>query len=115
MMFRRAMVRRIASEFADNFYNEINKLVSSKMNKMGFVMVVLKHKGEDAALDLLEYITKKDADKETLLTYSKKPEMVKITTLIDTKLEYLEFVRYAGELIFEPDLLGGVTEIANME
>lgn len=115
MMFRRAMVRRIASQFADNFYNEINKMINSKINKMIFVMVVLKHKGEDAALDLLEYITKKDADTETLLTYSKKPEVVKFVSLIDTKLEYLEFVRYAGELIFEPDLLGGVTEIATME
>ncbi len=115
MMFRRAMIRRIASQFAENFYKEIDKVAKSKYGKMGFVMVVLKHKGEDAALDLLEYITKQKADKETLTKYSKLPALVKLVSLIDTTLDYQEFVRYAGEIIFTPDLLGGATEIALMD
>lgn len=115
MMFRRAMIRRIASQFAESFYKEIDKVAKSKYGKMGFVMVVLKHKGEDAALDLLEYITKQKADKETLTKYSKLPALVKLVSLIDTTLDYQEFVRYAGEIIFTPDLLGGATEIALMD
>jgi hypothetical protein len=55
MMFRRAMVRRIAQQFANTFYSEIDKVVDSKLAKMGFVMVVLKHKSEESALELLEY------------------------------------------------------------
>jgi hypothetical protein len=115
MMFRRAMVRRVAQAFANNFYTEIDKVAKSKLGKIGFVMVVLKHKGEDTALELLEYITKQKADKDTLTKYSKMPDIVKLVNLIDTTLEYQEFVRYAGEFIFNSELLGGATEIALME
>jgi len=115
MMFRRAMVRRIAQQFANTFYSEIDKVADSKLAKMGFVMVVLKHKGEDSALELLEYLTKKEADTDTLTKYSKTPALVKLVNLIDTSLEYQEFVRYAGEKIFNVDELRGATEIALME